>query len=32
MVYVARYDWDAVVDRYRDEYRQALVQSGGEAQ
>lgn len=29
LAYVARYDWDAVVARYRDEYRQALVQTGG---
>lgn len=32
LAYVARYDWDEVVDRYRDEYRQALVQTGGKAQ
>ncbi|HET6783145.1 MAG TPA: glycosyltransferase family 4 protein [Pseudoxanthomonas sp.] len=32
LAYVARYDWDTVVDRYRDEYRQALVQTGGKAQ
>lgn len=30
--YVGRYDWDAVVERYRDEYRQALAQTGGKAQ
>ena len=29
LTYVGRYDWDAVVDRYRDEYRQALTRSGG---
>lgn len=29
LAYVACYDWDAVVARYRDEYRQALVQTGG---
>jgi alpha-1,3-mannosyltransferase len=27
--HVARYDWDAVVERYRDEYRQALAETGG---
>lgn len=32
LAYVARYDWDAVVARYRDEYRQALAQTGGQAQ
>ncbi|KAF1708704.1 glycosyltransferase family 4 protein [Pseudoxanthomonas sacheonensis] len=32
MAYVARYDWDAVVDRYRDEYRQALAGTGGRTQ
>ncbi|MGH8028187.1 MAG: glycosyltransferase family 4 protein, partial [Pseudoxanthomonas sp.] len=29
--YVTRYDWDAVVDRYRDEYRQACAPGKEEA-
>lgn len=32
LAYVTRYDWDAVVDRYRNEYRQALAESGRKAQ
>ena len=32
LAYVARYDWDAVVGRYRTEYRQALAESGRKAQ
>jgi len=32
LAYVTRYDWDAVVERYRNEYRQALAESGGKAQ
>ena len=28
LAYVARYDWDSVVDRYRDEYRQAMAHNG----
>ncbi len=32
LAYVTRYDWDAVVERYRNEYRQALAESGRKAQ
>jgi hypothetical protein len=31
LAYVARYDWDVVVDRYRDEYRQAFAHAAREA-
>jgi alpha-1,3-mannosyltransferase len=31
LAYVARYDWDAVVESYRDEYRRALVRTEGQA-
>ena len=31
LAYVSRYDWDAVVDRYRDEYRRALAHNVGKA-
>ena len=32
LTYVARYDWDAIVDRYRDEYRQAFAHAARKAQ
>ena len=32
LAYVGRYDWDAIVDRYRVEYRQALAESGRKVQ
>jgi hypothetical protein len=31
LAYVARYDWGAVVESYRDEYRRALARTEGQA-